>query len=84
MTSSTFDTLQAAPQLLLVSAKSTHSPCTQHTVLNFSQGKDWKFTAAKTAPFLDLLSDEDKKGTEEGPRQGKRLCVFPQQVFTYF
>lgn len=35
-------------------------------VLNFSQGKYWKLTAAKTTPFLDLLSDEDKKGTEEG------------------
>lgn len=76
--------LQAAPQVLQVSAKLTHSPHTQHTALNLSQGKDWKFTAAKTTPFLDLLSDEDKKGTEEGPLQGKRLCVFPPEVFTYF
>lgn len=83
MSSCTFGTL-SAPQALLLSVKFTHSPHTQHTVLNLSQGKDWKFTAAKTTPFLDLLSDEDKKGTEEGPLQGRRLCVFPPQAFTYF
>lgn len=40
-------------------------------------GKDCKFTAAKTTPFLDLLSDEDKKGTEEGH---KAMC-FPTTSF---
>lgn len=53
-------------------------------VLNFSQGKYWKLTAATTTPFLDLLSDEDKKGTEEGPLQDRMLCIFPPPVFTYF
>lgn len=84
MSSCTFSTPNAACSSSPASLCKAHTQPTYPTALNFSQGKGWKFTAAKTAPFLDLLSDEDKKSTEEGPLQGRRLYVFPPRGFTYF
>lgn len=85
MTSCTFSTLAAGCSSSPAALSKAHTQPTYPTHSSeFQSGQGLKFTAAKTTPFLGLLSVEDKKGTEEGPLQGRRLCVFPPQVFTYF